>query len=284
MRQSYGDRVTAHSASARAEAVGFIGLGMQGAPIARRIADGGHSLRVWARSAATLASFGDVAVEPTPAALGRSCSIVCLCVTGDDDVLEVALTAGLLDAMRPGSVLVIHSTVSPTLVETLEGEARARGISLLDAPVSGGAARAETGSMTVFVGGDTGALERVRAVLASFATSIHHVGAIGTGQAMKLVNNGLCYANAVLAADALDMANALGIDRSIAAAAIRDGSGASFALEMVADAGRMRTIGERGEVLDKDAHLLSVLGERRGLDERSILSLARDARARFRAG
>ncbi|MGB8389174.1 NAD(P)-dependent oxidoreductase, partial [Mycobacterium sp.] len=137
--------------------VGFIGLGSQGAPMARRIIDGGYPTTLWARSPATLEPFADTpaTVAESPAELGAASDLACLCVVGDADIDEITCgERGLLTAMKPGSIIAVHSTVHPNTCRELAKNAGAYGVSVIDAPVSGGGPAAAEGRLLVMAGGD----------------------------------------------------------------------------------------------------------------------------------
>src|SRR5579875_1820384 len=117
--------------------VGFIGLGSQGGPMARRIVDAGYPLTLWARRPASLEPFADSAakVADSPAELAAVSDLVCLCVVGDADVEEIADgESGLLAGLKPGSVIAVHSTVHPKTCHALAKKAGAQGVSVIDAP------------------------------------------------------------------------------------------------------------------------------------------------------
>ena len=191
-----------HEGNGNGLTVGFIGLGNQGEPIAHRIRSGGFRLHVWARRAETLEPFvaTGATIEASRQELGRACNVVAVCVNFDDDVREVVIGDGdgVLSGMQPGGIIVVHSTVAPETVIELEASARAQGVTLLDAPVSGARQGAIEGTMSVIVGGDPEALAIVRPVFETFARSITLVGAIGAGQVTKLLNNNLMFANVAL--------------------------------------------------------------------------------------
>ena len=217
--------------------VGFIGLGSQGAPMARRIAESGHTLALWARSESTLAPFANVVFNRalTPAELGTASEVVGVCVRGDADVEEVVLGPnGVLGGMVAGSVLVIHSTVHPDTCRRLGALAVERGVDVLDAPVSGGGQAARDRRLLVLVGGHTDVLERVTPVLSAFGDPIRHVGPLGAGQTAKLVNNALFAASLSLANDALALGVALGLDESELVESLKHGSANSGALGLAA--------------------------------------------------
>ncbi len=262
---------------------GFIGLGDQGAPIARRIVEAGFPLNIWGRRDATTAAFSDTAavVASSPAALAESCDIIGICVVNDADIRQVVVKSGLLDAMRPGAVLAIHSTLLPETVIALNSAACERGVHLLDAPVSGGRKGAIAGTMTVMAGGTTEALELARPVLETFARLIAHLGPVGSGQLIKLLNNNLAYANVVASIDALDLAEKLGMDRQVAIEVIKLSSGASTGFGIIADPQMFQKISGASSNLAKDVHHLSIVAEERGLGGAPLLSLSRTAESKI---
>ncbi|HKV19199.1 MAG TPA: NAD(P)-dependent oxidoreductase, partial [Mycobacterium sp.] len=170
--------------------VGFIGLGSQGAPMARRIVEGGYDLTLWARRPATLEPFSGTAakVAQSPAELAAVSDLVCICVVGDDDVREVLHgESGLLAGLAAGGIVAIHSTVHPDTCRKIADTAAAQGVSVIDAPVSGGAPAAEEGTLLVMVGGDEDIAERCRPVFATYADPIVHLGPLGSGQVTKML-------------------------------------------------------------------------------------------------
>ncbi|MBG6119977.1 MULTISPECIES: NAD(P)-dependent oxidoreductase [unclassified Sphingobium] len=214
--------------------IGFIGLGNQGAPIARRIAARFPTM-VWARRAEACAQVPQAAVAATVAEMGRQCTTVALCVRNDDDVKGVA--AKLAETMPPGGILIVHSTVLPeTVIELAETMAK-RGIAVVDAPVSGGPDRAELGEMVVLAGARRADFDAVRPILESFAKLVEHLGDVGAGQRMKLINNGLFFANAAGGAAAIALAGELGIDVAAASRILSAGTGQSTAFDMLNIAG-----------------------------------------------
>lgn len=213
--------------------VGFVGLGDIGAPMARRIILAGFPCSLWSRRPGTLEPFQDLDYTraDTLAELGRSSDVVGVCVFDDDDVLDVVLHPdGVLAGMQSG-VLAIHSTVSVVTCATITHAAALRGVAVVDAPVSGGRARALDGTLTVMVGGPHEAYEQVVPVLRAFGQVVQRVGDIGSGQQLKLLNNVLFAANLCLAADALRTAELMGLDPDATRTVLRTGSSASFAAE-----------------------------------------------------
>ncbi len=194
--------------------VGFIGLGSQGGPMAGRIIEAGYPTTLWARRPASLEPFAGSAatIAGSPAELAAASDLVCLCVVGDGDVEEVATGEnGVLAGLKPGGVLAIHSTVHPNTCRKLAETAARQGVSVIDAPVSGGAPAVAEGRLLVMVGGEDDVVERCRPVFASYADPIVHLGALGSGQTAKLLNNLLFTANLGTAAATLALGEALGV-------------------------------------------------------------------------
>jgi 3-hydroxyisobutyrate dehydrogenase-like beta-hydroxyacid dehydrogenase len=240
--------------------VGFIGLGSQGGPMARRIVDAGHPLTVWARRAASVEPFAHTGavVAATPADLGAASDVVGICVVADDDVRDVLLRDdGVLAGMAPGGVVAVHSTVHPDTCRHLSQAAAQRGVAVLDAPVSGGGGAAERGQLLVMVGGDGDDLARCRPVLETFADPVLHLGPLGSGQVAKALNNFLFTAHVGIALDMFAFVDRLGIDRSAAARVLAHGSGGSFAAATLARSG-FDTTGLRGAepLLRKDVSIM----------------------------
>ncbi len=160
-------------------AVGWIGLGDQGLPMAVGIAEAGYPLHVWARRPASLNALGG-----TPHIrhgrlkdLAAACDIVGLCVRRDDDVLQL-VTSGLLDTARPGSVVVNHGTGTPGNAVRLTQACAAAGLDVLDAPVSGGRPAAQAKSLTTLVGGPEPVARRCEPLFRSFSAHVLYPGGL----------------------------------------------------------------------------------------------------------
>ncbi len=220
--------------------VGFIGLGNQGAPMARRIVEGGFDLTLWARRPATLEPFADTAAKTaqSPAELAAASELVCVCVVGDDDVREVLRgDTGVLAGLASGGIVAVHSTVHPDTCRELSESAAQQGVSLIDAPVSGGAPAAAGGKLLVMVGGDEEVVDRCRPVFATYADPIVHLGPLGNAQVAKILNNVLFTANLGSAISTLALGESLGIDRGRLCDVLGSGSAASAALGSIAGFG-----------------------------------------------
>lgn len=218
--------------SLRIVRVSFLGLGAIGAPMARHLARAG-TLCVWNRTAARAAAFAaahGATHAATPAAAARNADVVVTCFPVSADV-EALLDGpdGLLAGLRPGTTLVDCTSGDPATSRRIAGRLAERGIGFLDAPVSGGVAGAEAGTLTVMVGGDAVILERVRPVLAVFGQRIVHCGPVGSGDAVKAVNNALLALHIWSTAEGLLALRKAGVDPAMALDVINASSGRSNA-------------------------------------------------------
>jgi 3-hydroxyisobutyrate dehydrogenase len=258
--------------------VGFIGLGSQGGPMARRIVEGGYPTTLWARRPATLEPFADTPakVAESPAGLAAASDLVCLCVVGDADVEEITVgERGLLTAMKPGSVIAVHSTVHPDTCRGLAKQAGAHGVSVIDAPVSGGGGAASQRRLLVMVGGDADVVERCRPVFETYADTVVHLGELGSGQTTKLLNNLLFTANLGTAAATLSLAQALGVSPDRLTEVVSRSSGNSFALNALGGVGGLERLGGvAGTLLQKDVRLVVDLADQAATPGGAVLDAA----------
>lgn len=242
---------------------GFIGLGLIGTGMAQCIDRTGLPLVVWARRAEQMEVFDPSKRRNNPAELGRDVDVVCLCVLDEAAVDAVVFGQdGLAEGLAPGSLVVVQSTVSPDYVLNLAEKLAPQGVRVLDAPVSIGRGASSEGELTVMIGGDPADLERARPVLASMGTLIW-LGGVGAGQRAKLVNNAMLTAHLGIAASALDVGEALGLDRAALAEVVSASSGRSGAIAMIAAAGTGVVNfagGSAHTLLKKDAFLLRDCG------------------------
>ena len=243
--------------------VGFVGLGSQGGPMARRIIEDGFPTTLWARRPESLEPFDGAAVAANRKALGAASDVLCLCVIDDADVDEVLRgDDGALAGMAPGGIVVIHSTVHPDTCRRLAADYR--DLHFVDAPVSGGGHLAAAKSLLVMVGGDDDTVERCRPVLETFADPLIHLGALGAGQSAKLLNNSLFTAHLGLAAETFAAARRLGVDVDGLTRVLSAGSSRSYAAEVIANSGHTLAVitGLAGPLLAKDVGILAdVLGD-----------------------
>ena len=235
--------------------VGFIGAGRMGRPMADRLVAAGHEVRVLGRTQERRAGLQAAGFYPvaTSAEAGRDAAVVCVCVFSDEQVRQVCLDSGLLDAMPDTSVLVLHTTGSPRTAQAIAEKAAPRGIGVLDAPVSGGPHDIAAGRVTLLVGGAGPHVDRARPVLTAYGDPILHVGPLGAGQGVKLVNNAVFAANIGLLAQAAKLAAEFGVEESVLLTALPHGSAASFALSAAARRGSATGFAEAvREFLGKD--------------------------------
>ena len=258
--------------------VGFIGLGSQGGPMARRIVDAGYPTTLWARRSATLEPYADTDAKTagSPAELAADSDLVCLCVVGDADIEQVTSgETGVLSTLKPGSVIAVHSTVHPDTVRALAEKAAKQDVSVIDAPVSGGGPAAAEGRLLVMVGGDPAVVERCRPVFETYANPIVHLGELGSGQTTKLLNNLLFTANAGTAASALALGAALGVSPERLTEVISRSSGSSFALNAIGASGGIDALaGHAGPLLQKDVRLVVDIAEHASADGGAVLAAA----------
>lgn len=241
------------------DAVGFVGLGSQGGPMAMRILAAGMPLMVWARRPdATMPYIAEgAAVAASLAELAAACRHIGLCVVDDSDVIEIA--DQLLPSMAPGAMLAIHATVLPATVIALEAQCHARGLRLIDAPVSGGGAVATRGELTVMCGGTSEAFAQALPVLESFGKLIVLLGGAGAGQQAKILNNALLSAHLGVAWAALRAAQALGIDKASLVPIIAASSGRSYGFELAAGLSAPQDFALGADRLRKDMALLEAI-------------------------
>ena len=264
--------------------VGFIGLGSQGGPMARRIIDAGYPVTLWARRPATLEPFADTSAKTagSPAELAAASDLVCVCVVADADVDEVLAGGdGVLAGIAEGAVIAVHSTVHPDTCRRLAARAGARGAVLIDAPVSGGGPAAAAGRLLVMAGGDAATVDLCRPVFATYGDPVVHLGPLGSGQLTKLLNNLLFTAHLATAASALALGQALGVDPGRLADVMSHGSASSFALSRIGDAGgTLDRIGAfAGPLLQKDVRLMAGIAAAAGASPGAVMTAAEHALA-----
>jgi 3-hydroxyisobutyrate dehydrogenase-like beta-hydroxyacid dehydrogenase len=217
--------------------VGFVGLGDQGEPMAHRILDGGHDLAVYARrpeQALALTSRGATDAGSLSALAAHS-ELLGVCVGTDAQMCAVA--EQVLPHMAAGSVLAVHSTVNPQTCIQIGMLAAAGGVDVIDAPVSGGRARAFRGELTVMVGGDEATVRRARPVFGTFGSLVLHAGPLGSGEVLKLVNNYLFTAQVAVTDQAIALCRELGLDVAQSMTAVGSSTGSSRVAQMFVEGG-----------------------------------------------
>jgi len=268
--------------------VGFIGLGSQGGPMARRIVEAGIPTTLWARRVETLDAFADTDARSaaSPAELAAASDVICVCVV-DDAGVEQVLTAdgGVLSGCRPGSVIVIHSTVHPETCHRLAQLCSDAGATLIDAPVSGGGQAASERRLLVMVGSGPEEFERVLPVFTTFGDPVLHLGPRGAGQTAKALNNLLFTAHLGTASALFELARSLKIDGEALAQAITHGSARSYAFEVVARRGFSLEVfaGHVAGLLAKDVGIVASLAEKAQASPDMLLAAAESALGAMRS-
>lgn len=210
---------------------GFIGLGAMGAPMARHVHSRGLLTAVGTRTQDKADAFAaELGVRAARSASNfADCDIVALCVPLDADVLENV--AGLADVLRPGTVVIDHSTVSADTAKRAAAMCAAHGIGFLDAPVSGGVEGARNGRLSIMVGGDEAVLGKARPVLECYGARIAHMGATGAGQATKAVNQVLVAGINEAVCEGLALGEKLGLDATRLLPTLMAGAAANWFLD-----------------------------------------------------
>ena len=263
--------------------VGFIGLGNQGAPMARRIVESGYPLAIWARRPETLEPFADTAATTvgSPAEVGAASDVVGICVWSDADVEDVLLREdGVVAGMEPGGIIAVHSTIDPDNCIRLAAKVAEHGITLVDAPVSGSAEAAEAGNLLVMAAGDEAAVETCRPVFATYADPIVFLGEVGAAQTAKVINNLMLGAHMALAIEGFQLASALGVDLDGMAQVLAAGTGASRAAGIVAQSQFAYDYLKQNSAkyFIKDLALIQEVVKAKGIDQpEAILGVARKA-------
>jgi len=247
--------MTAHSIDR--PTVGFIGLGDQGLPMAEAIAEAGFAVHAWARRPEVFRDprLGALSRQATATGLAAAVDLVAVCVSTDEGVLDLA--ASMMPVMRRGAIFVNHGTGTPANAIALAALGAQHGVRVIDAPVSGGRPAAEARSLTTLVGGEESAIRAASPVFESFSARIVHLGPAGAGQRAKLFNNALMLMNMHAIADILTLAKDTGIDIPALADALRSGSAASRALELLGTMIRPETADHLSEVCLLDMEIFA---------------------------
>lgn len=242
------------------ERIGFLGLGIMGSRMAANVARAGFPLTVWTRTPGKAASWAQeharpephpqgvgragerpasIAVADTPAEVARASDIVVSMVVDGDQVEHVLLgEGGVAEGAREGLLCVDMTTIAPAETRRIAAGLAEHGAQMIDAPVTGAPPRAQAGTLTIMVGGETDAFERAKPLLDAMGNLVVHVGEIGQGEMVKLINNALGAANAAAVAEALVLASATGVDLDALVQVVQTGAGASAQMGMKSHAMR----------------------------------------------
>jgi 3-hydroxyisobutyrate dehydrogenase len=215
------------------ERIGYIGLGIMGRGMAHNILRAGFPVTVWNRSPERMSGLIDAGATAgsSPADVAAKSDIIFTCVSDTPDVEQVILGEnGVIHGAKEGALVIDTSTISPKATREIATKLAERGISMLDAPVSGGSEGAEKGTLSIMVGGEEASFARAKPVFEAIGKTITHMGPNGSGQATKLVNQILCVANMLAASEALLLAQASGLDLTKTLQAVGGGAGGSWML------------------------------------------------------
>jgi 2-hydroxy-3-oxopropionate reductase len=214
--------------------VGFIGLGVMGRRMALNLRKAGYALLVHDLSRAAVEELMAAGATDAGSVAGAAEADVVITMLPDTPDVEAVVLGegGLVSAMRRGSVLIDMSSISPTATQAMAAELGARGIDMLDAPVSGGYQGAESGTLSIMVGGEAGVLDRCRPVLEAMGKTISHIGEHGAGQVCKVCNQVAVAINIQAVAEALTLAKKNGVDPAKVRTALLGGFAQSKALDL----------------------------------------------------
>ena len=213
--------------------VGFVGLGTMGGAMAANVARAGFAVTAWNRTSGRAAELADLGVRlaSSPAEVAGASELVVTVVSDTPDVEAVLFgEAGVASGAGPGTLVVDMSTIAPSATRDFAARLAARGVAMLDAPVSGGSEGARKGTLSIFVGGEAADLERARPVLGAMGTTITHVGPIGAGQAVKAVNQVILAGTYLGVAEGIVLAMKAGLDVEGVVAALSGGAAQSWVL------------------------------------------------------
>lgn len=213
------------------EKVGFIGLGIMGRGMTRNLLKAGFEVMVWNRTASRMEELAAEGAKPSasPADLASQCGLIITCVSDTPDVEQVILgEQGVIHGAKAGSLVIDMSTISPQATREIATQLKAKGVQMLDAPISGGSEGAARGTLSIMVGGEAAQVERAMPYFQAMGKTITHMGEIGAGQLTKLVNQILVVVNMLAAAEALVFAEAGGLDLKKTIEALAGGAAGSW--------------------------------------------------------
>ncbi|MFQ5566474.1 MAG: NAD(P)-dependent oxidoreductase [Paracoccaceae bacterium] len=260
--------------------VGFVGIGKMGAPMAACLAEAGWPVCIYDRRAAVLAPLAGregVTLADSLAEVAAGAGLVITMLPDGGVVREAVLgPGGLASAMAPGAVLADMSTSYPLETKALYGSLAGTGIDLVDAPVSGGVRRAELGQLTIMAGGEAAVIDRIEGALSAMGT-VYRTGKLGSGHAMKVLNNYLSAAGLAAACEAVLIGRRFGLDPDLMADVFNVSTGRSNATEVKlkqqVNNGRYAS-GFAMELMDKDLSLAAALAGDLGVEARGLTACA----------
>lgn len=250
--------------------IGYVGLGSMGGALARRL-QLSHPLRVYDRDAASVQRLVDAGATRADslAALADACDVILLCLPTSEHVRTVLLGAdGIAASAKRGTLIVDQTSGDPTVTRAMAAELAERGISFVDAPVSGGPAGADAGTIAIMVGADAAQFDRIGPVLRAISPNVFHAGGIGCGHVVKLANNLLSAGTRLMTLEAMALAVKNGVEGEKALAIMLASGGRNFWMEKyMADyilTGKLKAAFALG-LLHKDVRLACQLGQDSGM-------------------
>ncbi len=219
--------------------IGFVGLGTMGREMARNLVEAGYAVTAYDIAPAAVDALAALGARPAAgvADIGAGADVVITMLPDTPHVEEVVLGAGgLIETMRPGSIIIDMSTISPAATRAMATRLASTGIFMLDAPVSGGPIGAKNATLSIMAGGDADAFARVRPLLSAMGTTITRVGESGAGQTVKLCNQLVCGVNLQAICEALALGRACGVDLDQMRAVLLGGSASSWMLDKLGPA------------------------------------------------
>lgn len=214
--------------------IGFIGVGAMGKPMAKNLLAAGYELMVNDLNRAAVEELMELGAREarTPGEAAGAADVVITMLPNANIVYScMAGNSGILANAKPGTILVDMSSISPVQAKKFSEEAEQKGLIYVDAPVSGGVAGAEKGALTIMVGGPEQEVHKIMPILEVMGKKIYHVGPVGSGDAVKIVNNLLLGINMAAVAEAMVLGTKAGIKPEVLFEIIRSSSGSSYALE-----------------------------------------------------
>ena len=220
--------------SNKEKTIGFIGLGVMGKPMAKNLIKAGYDIKVFdikEEPVKELAGLG-AQTATTPAEIGATCEVIITMLPNSQHVISVVTGAkGVLEQVKPGTILIDMSSISPVVSKELYAKAAEKGVEMLDAPVSGGEPKAIDGTMSIMVGGKAEVFESVKDILLSMGGSAILIGEIGSGNICKLANQIMVALHLSAVAEAMVFAEKAGVDTELVYNAIRGGLAGSTVLD-----------------------------------------------------
>jgi len=212
--------------------IGFIGIGLMGLPMCRRLLDAGHKVGVWNRNPDKCLPLTELGARQFTGIqqLAEAVDVIMLCVSNTDSVMQIS--DNLFPHLVPGQTIIDFSSISPDATRQLSENAAQQSVSWLDSPVSGGVAGAQAGTLAIMIGGDKAQVDKMRPLLAPLASSVTYMGPSGTGQTTKICNQMLVSCNVLVMAEVMAMAQRSGVDASRIPQALKGGFADSIPLQL----------------------------------------------------